>query len=297
MASGSFHWLLLNHRQLLDVERLEWKSGDPGIVLLHFVSRLPKSRLCAIVGFHNSDSGHIQRPHSQMQTQMSKTQIRKPDTQPGKRTTPTTSKKKQPLTQEEKSVLTKVDENIAEIREAHGIGSEIRKFRNESSGYSQPGVMREQAKKYKIPEGVARRYRQFSMTFTAAELNKLYEEFRASKYALKVTHFVVLLDVIDKTVRQKLALDAVHQKLSISRLRKLKTKTINREKAPGGRKHDVDRLESEEEQNEAIQWEASKLRRWLDQFLGQPPKFKPSLKKCLNELQKLLQKVEKLSNG
>lgn len=61
------------------------------------------------------------------------------------------------------------------------------------------------------------------MTFTAAELNKLYEEFRASKYALKVTHFVVLLDVDDKTVRQKLALDAVHQKLSVSRLRKLKT--------------------------------------------------------------------------
>ena len=229
-----------------------------------------------------------------MQTQMSKTQIRKPDTQPGKRTTPTTSKKRKSLTQEEKRAITKVDETIDEIWKAHRIGLELHEV---SSGHSRPGVMKVLAEHHDISAGVARRYRQFANMYTVADLNNLFETFRGRRFALTVTHFIKLLDVDDKTVRDKLALDAVRGRMSVSRLLMLKATTIKRTKAPGGRKPDVERLKTEKQQHEAIKWEASKLRRWLDQFLRQPQKFKPSLKKCLNELHKMLQKVEKLSDG
>ena len=286
--------MVWNQGQFPELGRFAWRLAIQTIAFLRFVGTIAKIATVCDRGPSPFRLGLFQRPHSEMQAQMTKTHFRKPDTQPGKRTTPTTSKKKQPLTQEEKNVLTKVDENITEIREAHRIGLSLNKV---SPGHSRPYVMRELAKQHDIPVGVARRYRQFAMTFTAAELNKLYEAFRANKYALKITHFVVLLDVVDKTVRQKLALDAVHQNLSVSGLRKLKTKTINREKAAGGRKPDVLKSPDKATLYQDVQYQMAKWHNWLNLVIKDDLHIKVSLKNSLQELRAQVQKVQKLSRS
>ena len=141
-----------------------------------------------------------------------------------------------------------VEERIKRIQKCHSIGLQILK---RCPDHAARNEMQKLAKKYGIPKGATRRYRQIAKMFTPSKLKDLYSQFRKQNFAFAVTHLFVLIGVDDENIREKLTEAAVQQKLNITQLRKL-TLGTKRSTGPGGRRPDVVRLQTPEDLHAAI---------------------------------------------
>lgn len=185
-----------------------------------------------------------------------------------------------------------VEERIKRIQKCHSIGLQILK---RCPDHAARNEMQKLAKKYGIPKGATRRYRQIAKMFTPSKLKDLYNQFRRQNFAFAVTHLFVLIGVDDENIREKLTEAAVQQKLNITQLRKL-TLGTKRSTGPGGRRPDVVRLQTPEDLHAAISFEAGKWNRWLEHLLRVEGPIKPALKSRLVELHRLVKKVQSLSS-
>ena len=185
-----------------------------------------------------------------------------------------------------------VEVRIRRIQKCHSIGLQILK---RCPDHAARNEMQKLAKKYGIPKGATRRYRQIAKMFTPSKLKDLYSQFRKQNFAFAVTHLFVLIGVDDENIREKLTEAAVQQKLNITQLRKL-TLGTKRSTGSGGRRPDVVRLQTPEDLHAAISFEAGKWHRWLEHLLRVKPRIKPALKSRLVELHGLVKKVQSLSS-
>jgi hypothetical protein len=223
---------------------------------------------------------------------MTATQIRHRASHPQKRKAESASKNSKTTTDSNRAASRTVELNINIIQRCHNIGSDILKLCGEYAPRNEMGKL---AAKYEIPEGAARRFRQIARMYSQAELDKLYQQFRKKNFAFSVTHFFISIGVGKTGIRKKLAQDAVRGKLGIEALRKLKLKIAGNSTGAGGRRPKVVTHESKQDLRAAIHFESVKWQQSLERLLGEPKMIEPALKKRLDELRGLVQKVHALS--
>ncbi len=187
----------------------------------------------------------------------------------------------------------KIIARLKRIRTCYEMGVNIRNACAHDTGDSD---IRKQAKLHRVSENTARRYRQFAMVYTPAELETFLIMCSKNEYAISMTHIYVLICVSDKKFRKAMEKDAAKKKLSIGGLWRLKKTRIKNPKAAGGRRPDVVKLHDTKDLLAAIHFETTKWRRWLDMLLSSDRKIRESLKSPLLELHSLVQKVEKISS-
>jgi len=174
----------------------------------------------------------------------------------------------------------------------YAIGTELRKLFPE---HAPAGAMAEHAEKFGIPEGAARRYRQFATMQSKPELEDLYEKCQRLRFALNTTHFRVLIGVKHKSLRTALANKAIKQKLSINDLRRLTQQKKEPNNQPGGRKPDILKLLNPGDEKlftERLQLDMTRWRGLLGHLLARTDDMDPRIAKSLRKLQASVENVE-----
>ncbi|GEM_PF-1397802 len=187
-----------------------------------------------------------------------------------------------------------VEAKILKVKDMHRIGIEML---NAFPKHAPAGEMAEHAKKHGIPEGAARRYRQFATLYEESELKELYGMSRSQGFGLTTTHFRVLIGVEKKELRTKLTKKAIRDELSISDLRHLAQKKKKPRSRPGGRKPDILRFLEKERKKlfpERLQLEMAKWRALLGYLLDRTGDMDPRIATSLEKLLASVEDVDKV---
>ena len=182
-----------------------------------------------------------------------------------------------------------IEERINVITEALAIGKRVLQECKETSP---PGLIGQIAEESGISRDKCQKLRQLvapETGYSTEELCGWYESFRNSGFALSITHFVKLVSVSDRRVRNRLTRQAIKQRWSTHRLQREILDAGGR-RMLGGRRPTIvtgDGFDAELE-TQLYSW-----RRWIEFHLDANDEMEADIRTKLTTLKKQLDKLHR----